>query len=82
MALSRLPVGSSASTIERIVGQGACEGDALLFASGELGRIVMGTSGQPDFFEKRPGASRRITGAPAISIGTATFSYAVSDGMR
>ena len=38
---SRLPVGSSASRIARLVHQGAGDGDALLLAAGELARTVM-----------------------------------------
>ena len=47
VASSRLPVGSSAT---RIVGSGASarERDALLFAAGELRRIMMQSVAEPD----------------------------------
>ena len=66
----------------RIVGQRAGERDPLLFASRQLRRVVMRAAGQSDLFEQRLRPARRTSGAPAISIGTATFSYAVSDGIR
>ena len=63
----------------RIVGQRARQRHALLFAARQLRRIVMRAPGQADFLEQRA-ARVRGSATPAISIGTATFSYAVSDG--
>ena len=65
----------------RIVGERARERDALLFAARQLRRIVMRAAGQADLLEQRS-ARGRASATPAISIGTATFSYAVSDGIR
>ncbi len=66
-----------------IVRERARDRDALLLAARQLRRIVVGR-GPPD--RRRRGASRRARlGAPrtpAISIGTSTFSSAVSDGSR
>src|SRR5262249_43742758 len=45
------------------VGQRARNRDALLFAAGQLRRIVMAAIGKTHFVEQLPGASRRI--APA-----------------
>ena len=66
----------------RIVGQRAGDGDALLLAARELRRIVMAAvrAGRPRRAAPRPARRRRAR--PAISIGTSTFSNAVSDGTR
>ncbi len=73
LALSRLPVGSSARTIDGLVRERPRQRDALLFAAGELRGIVMRAAGESDLFEQSFG-TRSGVGAPAISIGTATFS--------
>ena len=66
----------------RIVGQRARDRDALLFAAGQLRRIVMAAVVQADFVEQRLRARRAHRARPAISIGTRMFSSAVSDGTR
>ena len=66
----------------RVVGQGAGERDALLLAAGELRRIVMRRGRSARLRRAASWRGGGASGAPAISIGTATFSKAVSDGMR
>ena len=66
----------------RVVGERARERDALLLAARQLRRIVMRAAGQADLFEQLLGPRAATSATPAISIGTATFSYAVSDGIR
>ena len=53
VAESRLPVGSSASRIERLVDQGAGDGDALALAAGELVGLVVHAVAQADPLQRR-----------------------------
>ena len=66
----------------RIVGERARDRDALLLAARELRRIVMarGRRARLRRAARRRAARRCFT--PAISIGTSTFSSAVSEGSR
>ncbi len=57
---SRLPVGSSASSRLRLVGQGAGDGHALLFAAGQLGRLVLDATGQAQLVQHHLGARARL----------------------
>ena len=66
----------------RIVGERARERDPLLLPAGQLGRVVMGAPGEADLFEQSLRARCRASRRPMISIGTDTFSTAVSDGIR
>ena len=66
----------------RIVGERPRDRDALLLAARELRRVVMAAIGQTDFVEQLLRARPAAFGTPAISIGTSTFSSAVSDGSR
>ena len=66
----------------RIVGERARDRDALLLAARQLRRIVMRAIGQPNLVEQLPARARTASRRPAISIGTRTFSNAVSDGTR
>ena len=52
IALSRLPVGSSARRILRLVDQGARDGDALHLAPGELVRAMVAPVGEPDLVQQ------------------------------
>ena len=72
--VSRLPVGSSASTIGGLFARRPRQRDTLLLAAGQLRRVVMAAARETDFLEQRPGARWRIGDTPAISIGTETFS--------
>lgn len=62
-------------------GGGAGEGDALLFAAGHLGRVMVHPVGEAHGAQLGLGAGFGI-GAPARSSGVATFSSAVSVGIR
>ena len=64
-----------------IVGERAGKCDALLLTTRQLRRIVMRPACQADFFEQRFCPASAFL-APTISIGTDTFSSAVSDGIR
>ena len=66
----------------RIVGERAGDGDALLLAARELRRIVMAALGRVPPRRAAPCARGARRAAPAISMGTSTFSSAVSDGSR
>ena len=79
---SRLPVGSSASSSGGLERQRPRDGHALLLAAGELDRIVVGPGGQADLAEQAAGRACSGEATPASSSGTATFSTAVSVGIR
>ncbi len=66
----------------RVVGERAGDRDALLLAARELRRVVMAAAREPDFAPAEPSRASAGSGPPAISIGTRTFSNAVSDGSR
>ena len=68
----------------RLVGQGAGDGDALLLAAGQLGRLVVqrarpGPAGQQLARRGRAACLRLV---PAIICGRATLSSAVNSGSR
>ena len=66
----------------RLVRQRARHRDALLLAARELRRIVMPAAGQARPRRAGPWPASVAWRRPAISIGTSTFSNAVSDGTR
>ncbi len=80
VALSRLPVGSSAISSFGLARERARDRDALLLAAGELLRIVRRALGEPDAREPIAAPSPRHRAAPASSSGSITFSSAVSCG--
>jgi hypothetical protein len=57
--LSRLPVGSSASSTSGCGDDGAGDGDALLLAARELGRRVVLPAGEADLRQRPRDAARR-----------------------
>ena len=61
--LSRLPVGSSASTQRRRGDQGPGHRDPLLLAAGELVRLVVAAIGQADEVERGPGPAAPFGGS-------------------
>ena len=83
--VSRLPVGSSASTSGGDERQRAGDRHALLLAAGELARRVVEPVAEPDRRAAVPRAlSRRagVTGPSATRPGISTFSVAVNAGSR
>ena len=83
--VSRLPVGSSARTSERLHRQRARDRDALLLAAGHVASPVVAPRREPDALEQRVrplSASRRRAGRASTSIGIITFSSAVNAGIR
>ena len=66
----------------RIVGERARQRDALLFAAGQLRRVVVRAAGQARLPRAAAPRSACALRTPTISIGTDTFSSAVSDGIR
>ena len=58
----------------RIVGQRARNRDALLLAAGELRRVMVRAVGQAHLGEQAKSRAAAASRAPAISIGTRTFS--------
>ena len=88
--IDHLPAGGAVEIAGRLVGEQdrrivrerARDRDALLLAARELRRIVMAAIGRARRPRAAPARAPRASGAPAISIGTRTFSNAVSDGSR
>ena len=66
--LSRLPVGSSASSERRLVDQGAGDGDALLLAAGKLVGVMVGARAEADEFERAQGALLLLARLDAMAV--------------
>ena len=80
---SRLPVGSSASTKRRAVGQRAGDRDALLLAARQFGRAMVEPLAETERGQQFGGASAGFAGsAPWMSCGRMTFSIASKSGSR
>ena len=62
---SRLPVGSSASRMQRLAGDGARDGDALLLTAGELAGQVLRAVRHADALERRIDALLALRGLHA-----------------
>ena len=60
VAVSRLPVGSSANSTAGRVDEGAGDGDALLLAAGELARVVPEPGLEPDLRQHGTRARARV----------------------
>lgn len=68
---------------ERRVGDGAGNGDTLLFTAGEFGRTVFTAMPHAHIVEQRAGALRASAWVrPAMSCGIITFSTAENSGRR
>ena len=66
----------------RLIGKGAGDGDALLFAAGKLGRVMMPAIGQIDVDRAIVRRAGFASFKPRISIGIKTFSNAVRLGIK
>lgn len=73
---SRLPVGSSAMRMRGL----QASARAMALPAGKLARGAFHVAGQPDLAQQVRGARHAL--APASASGHATFSTAVSTGMR
>ena len=67
----------------RMSHNGASNADSLLLTAGQLPRVVIGSIGQPDRFQRQLDSLRRCDeDSLSNSVGNSTFSYAVSTGIR